>query len=203
MNPPAQFRDSTIRFYDQHVQDYVEATFKLDMSSLYAPFISLLPPNAHILDAGCGPGRDSLFFLRKGYRVTAFDASEKMVEKASQLTGLAVLQLQFQHVSFEMTFDGIWACATLLHVPESEMNDVFFRLGRALKPNGAFYLSFKYGNQEEIRSDRLFSDYDEEKFQTLLEFHPYFKVETMWKAPDLRAERKDEYWLNVILRKLR
>jgi 2-polyprenyl-3-methyl-5-hydroxy-6-metoxy-1,4-benzoquinol methylase len=85
------------------------------MSPLYAPFLAHIPPGGRILDAGCGSGRDSLYFLRHGYKIDAFDASAKMCRLASNHIGQAVTQKTFKEVSNAAAFDGIWACAALLH----------------------------------------------------------------------------------------
>ncbi len=77
------------------------------MGSLYEPFLTLLPADAHIMDAGCGSGRDALAFLGKGYEVTAIDASEAMVKLASRHIGHRVLKLSLDRIEFENCFDGV------------------------------------------------------------------------------------------------
>ena len=67
--------DDTDRYYSRFATDVFDATVGVDMSPLYARFLEGLPPNAHILDAGCGSGRDAKAFCRIGFRVTAFDAN--------------------------------------------------------------------------------------------------------------------------------
>src|ERR1039458_7522672 len=96
-------------------------TIEVNMEALYAPFLDRMQNGAHILDAGCGSGRDTLNFLRRGYVVTAFDASKPLVELASRLTGQEMLNLRFDEIEFDRTFDGIWACASLLHVARHDI----------------------------------------------------------------------------------
>jgi SAM-dependent methyltransferase len=188
-------------YYDKNAHAYYEKTINLDVSSLYEPFIKLLPKHGKILDAGCGSGRDSLYFKRKGFSVVSFDVSKKMVDLAVQLIGQAVLHMSFTEVVFEDEFDGIWACASLLHVPQDDIDDVFRRLSRALKRNGIIYASFKYGSTERKSGDRLFNDYDEEKLALLMSSHRDLKIERIWFTEDVRTDRKNEFWLNVLLRK--
>ena len=87
-------------------------------------FLIHVPAGGDILDAGCGSGRDALAFHRAGYRVTAFDASPEMCRMARQYTDLPVIQMTFQEMTWRSAFDGIWACASLLHVPQVELPDV-------------------------------------------------------------------------------
>ena len=78
--------DSTIEFYNKHAKDFYLDTLNADMSMQYSYFEAHLNKGARILDAGCGSGRDCLYFLQQGYQVEAFDASEKMVVFSSKLT---------------------------------------------------------------------------------------------------------------------
>ena len=191
----------TLAYYEANAQRFFQNTHDVDMSSLYEPFLASLPPGAHILDAGCGSGRDSLAFLKRGYEVTALDASEAMVELASQHIGRPVLHMSFDQVRFREHFDGIWACASLLHVPAHSMAEVLRQLGLALKVGGVMYASFKYGEGESVRDGRLFTDYDEGSLRDLLRNRPEFVMHKLWRTTDLRPNCNDIAWLNVLLRK--
>lgn len=193
--------DPTIRYYDEHADSFIERSFNLDVRELALPFLERLPAGSHILDAGCGSGRDSLYFKNKGYSIVAMDASREMVSRASRLLGQPVLHMKFQEMDFQETFDGIWACASLLHVPRREMREVMDRLARALKEGGILYTSFKLGTEEVVRKGRLFNDYDDLTFQALLSAHPSLLIEELWTTQDLRPDH-DQKWLNAILRKL-
>ena len=160
-----------------------------------------MPPYASILDAGCGSGRDTLYFAQRGYRVTAFDYSPTIVKLASKLAGQEVLQLSFQDLEFENQFDGVWACSSLLHIPIAEMNNVLIKLSKSMKVNGVLYTSFKYGTGEHDRNGRLFVDLDEEGFDELIKVHPELTVIRYWQTSDLRPKREKEKWLNLLVRK--
>jgi 2-polyprenyl-3-methyl-5-hydroxy-6-metoxy-1,4-benzoquinol methylase len=118
--------------YRTHAQAYFDATQGVDMAPLYARFMPLLPPGAHVLDAGCGSGRDALAFRRMGFAVEAFDASPELAALAQGHTGLPVQVMSFQQMADAMgnawhaRFDGILACASLLHVPETEQARVWY-----------------------------------------------------------------------------
>jgi SAM-dependent methyltransferase len=137
--------DPTLAYYEDQAETFFAETVDVDMAPLYARFLARVPPGGHILDAGCGSGRDALAFRRLGYAVTAFEASPTLARLATAHCGLPVEVRRFQEIDWEDRFDGIWACASLLHVPMAELPEVLGRLGRALKSDGVLYASFKYG----------------------------------------------------------
>lgn len=192
--------NQTLSYYNEHGEEYCAATAGADMSLCRDKFMTCLPEGAYILDAGCGSGRDSKVFMDNGFAVTAMDASEKMCEEAEKLLGQNVLQLSFEEMNFHNEFDGIWACASLLHVAKSEINMVMKNLRTALKPNGILYASFKYGTEERIAQGRLFNDYDEGSLITLLENNG-FTVCDIFITEDVRKMRQGENWVNAIAKK--
>ena len=183
-------------YYNKNAKNFFEGTVNTDMTEHYAAFMQKLPQKAHILDAGCGSGRDSLYFINQGYQVTAIDASEELCKLAEAYIGQPVLCLKFQDITFENTFDGIWACASLLHVPSLELEQVLSCLKRALKQGGLLYASFKYGDFEGRRNERYFHDLNEEQAERLFT-GVGLSMEKMWITKDVRADHVDEMWLNI------
>lgn len=190
----------TLAYYNENADTFIEGTLSVDMSEIQNKFTSYLEEGSHILDAGCGSGRDSLAFKQAGYTVTAIDGCKALCEKASELLGQPVRNILFEDITEENIYDGIWACATLLHIPSSEIVEVFRRLMIALKEGGIFYASFKYGDFEGERNGRYFTDYTEKRFATLLEQFPEFTQLEQFITIDQRPDR-EERWLNVVLRK--
>jgi SAM-dependent methyltransferase len=197
-NPPS---DLTVTYYDAHAARYAEETLGLDMHGLYEPFLTLVTPGGHILDAGCGSGRDSRAFLQRSYTVTAFDASVEMARLAGRSTGLPARVLRFQEVDYEDQFDGIWACASLLHVPRHEIGEVFTRLTRALRLGGVWYMSFKAGEAEGIRDGRFFNDYTEASLLESLGREPARAILHTWQTQDIRPEQRGTTWISALVRK--
>jgi SAM-dependent methyltransferase len=193
--------DPTVGYYDARAERYVRETFGLDVEGLYEPFLALVPAGGHILDAGCGSGRDSLAFLLRGYQVTAFDASPEMARLASKATGLKVAVCRLQQVGYEAEFDAVWACASLLHVPRREMDDVLARLTRALRPGGVWYMSFKCGEGEGMREGRFFNDYTEELLRQLIGRQPALTLLRAWQTADVQPDRRGTIWLNTLVRR--
>ena len=141
---------NTIEFYDTHAKEYCDSTVYLDLHGVYERFLRELSPGAHILDAGCGSGRDTKTFSDRNYRVTAIDASPEITRLARMFTGQPCRVLRFQDMEFREEFDGIWACASLLHISKDEMPEVMPRFIQALRPAGIMYLSLKEGDGERI-----------------------------------------------------
>lgn len=187
-------------YYQLHAQRFFSETVDVDMSELHRPFVAHLKPGARILDAGCGSGRDAKAFSEMGYEVEAFDASAELVELARQHTGLPVKQMRFEEVTEVERYDGIWCCASLLHVPLAELPGVMAQLAKALKPGGVWYLSFKYGSGEREKDGRRFTDMDEAGFAEVLSELSGIEVMECWQTHDQRPER-DDSWINLVLSK--
>ena len=201
-NPPSDYTASTTAYYDAHATEFCANTLSVDMSPLYGPFLREIQPGGRILDAGCGSGRDSLAFMKMGYQVVSIDASAAMVTAASKLTGRTALHMTFDEMPFEREFDGIWACASLVHVSRRDLSAVLNRLTTALKASGVCYMSFKYGDSERIESGRFFNDLNEPRFHGVLQSHPELELVELWKTDDLRRlDRKEQRWLNAIVKK--
>ena len=195
-------RAQTFEYYERNAESYFNATRDADLSALYERFIRRLPRGAHILDAGSGSGRDTLAFLQRGYTVNAFDASPALSELSIRLTGVRTRVLRFQELEDEEQYDGIWACASLLHVPEAELPDAIAKLIRALKPGGSLYMSFKHGAGERITEDgRCFTDMTESCLHCVLKGFANLKLEELWiTAGEGKFQGKGE-WLNALVLK--
>ena len=190
----------TIDYYNKHAEEFTASTFEVDMESLYRPFLAELPEGTRILDVGCGSGRDTLAFKNKGYYVDAIDYSEELVKKATRLTGIPVKLESFYEIDADEAYDGIWACASLLHCERSRLKEVIGKLLRALKPNGVLYMSFKYGNSDREKEGRQFTDLNEAQAEILLGQLENVQQIRQWITVDKRAERTEQ-WLNLLWKK--
>lgn len=202
LSSTAQLQQNTFHFYETQAAALIENTKNPNGAAWYAHLIDLLAPQAHILDAGCGAGYASQYFLQHGFAVTAFDASKPLVEFASQLIQQPVHHLTFENLTFEDQFDGIWACASLLHVPRQDISCVIHKLAAALKGQGVLYMNFVYGTQETARGGLLFNDYNETDFGAVLSKEPTLQVMRMWKSPDLPPVRSERAWLHILAQKI-
>ena len=189
--------NTTIRYYDEHAEEFCAGTINADMQECRERFLHYLSPGQIILDAGCGSGRDTLAFLKKGFEVEAFDASPEICRLASEQTGIHVRCLRFEELSGQELYDGIWACASLLHVDLDDLPDVLLRLHNLLKENGVLYASFKYGSGERYKGKRYFCDLTEKDCRKLIE-GTGFTVKEIFLTHDVREGRSHERWVNVI-----
>ena len=193
--------NTTLDYYNDNAEIFTAETSTVEFSDIQEWFLKTLSPGSLILDFGCGSGRDCLYFLKKGYQVEACDGSEGMAAAASERTGLPVKKMLFSELSETDHYDGIFACASILHVPSDELPDILKRMENALKPGGTAYISFKYGAFEGYRNGRYFTDMDEEKFRHLISgFEKLVIIETRITS-DVRPERGEEKWLNILLKK--
>ena len=192
--------DKTLAYYNTNAHRFTSDTLDVEFSDIQDSFLALLPPGSLILDFGCGSGRDSRYFLQKGFQVEACDGSEEMVKAASQNTGIPVKKMLFSELDETDRYDGIFACASILHVPSKELPDIISRMKKAVKTGGILYISFKYGTFEGMRNGRYFTDRTEESLQEILDEVGGLEIIRTGITGDARPGREDEKWLNVLLR---
>ena len=197
----AKYTPHTLDYYNQNAAHFTCSTQSLDFASVQDKFLSLLPPQAHVLDFGCGSGRDTKYFLNHGYDTDAIDGSEELCRIASEYSGVPVKQMLFQELNADDEYDGIWACSSILHSTYYELKEILKKLAHALKKEGILYASFKYGNFEGMRNGRYFIDLTEDKLQKILQETKVFDLKEKWITNDIRPGRDEEKWMNIILSK--
>jgi SAM-dependent methyltransferase len=191
---------NSIDYYDLNAKTFFDATVLVDMEPLYQRFLSMLPPNSRVLDAGCGSGRDAKAFATKGFRVDAFDASPELAKLASEFTGQRVEVMSFLEFDRHHFYDGIWACASVLHVAKDLVENALQRLWRGLKPNGVLYLSFKNGIGQREQGGRVFTDATPAQLTSWMETMDDVASTDIWLSTDQRPDRQEQ-WVNGIFRK--
>ena len=191
----------TLSYYNTHAQDFVQGTVGVDFHITQDRFLAQLPAGAKILDFGCGSGRDTKYFLERGFAVEATDGSAELCKLASEHTGISVKQMLFDELDAMAKYDGIWACASILHLAWKDLVVVMQIMVRAVKGEGVIYTSFKYGQFTGERNGRFFTDLDEEGLARLLEEVGGLEVKELWITGDVRPGRGEEKWLNVLLKK--
>ncbi len=194
-------KNITLEYYNKNASEFIEGTMKVDFSATQDIFLKSLK-GKKILDFGCGSGRDTKCFLEAGYDVDAIDGSIELCKRASNYTGIKVREMQFHQLDEIDKFDGIWACASILHLSKVELKLVFQKMIKAMKQEGVIYTSFKYGNLEGIRNGRYFTDFTEETFINFVKDFGGVEIEKTWVTSDVRVGRGDERWLNILLRKV-
>ena len=188
----------TLAFYNEHTNDFVEGTVTIDFHEVQDRFLQYVKEGSYLLDFGCGSGRDTKYFLDKGYLVDAIDGSIELCKYASQLTGIDVKHMYFEDFDVVDMYDAIWASASLLHCQYDALEGMFEKIYQALKKDGIFFSSFKYGKYQGYRNERYFTDLDEEEFEKFIEGK--FEILEQWISEDSRKD-VDQLWLNTIVRK--
>ena len=194
--------DKTIEYYNQNADMFAQGTRLVDFTVVQERFAKMLPIGSKILDFGCGSGRDTKYFLEKGYQVEATDGSSELCKLASAFTGIEVKEMLFQDLDARGKYEGIWACSSILHLSKRELLPVIRKMCDALKDNGVIYTSFKYGDFEGERNGRYFTDFTEDTFDKFIKAIQELTIEEEWITSDVRPGRGEEKWLNLILRKI-
>ena len=191
----------TLNYYNTHAKDFVQGTVGVDFHTTQDRFLAQLEEGASILDFGCGRGRDTKYFLERGFAVEATDGSADLCKLASEYTGIKVKQMLFSELEAVEKYDGIWACASILHLEWTDLGVGMQKMVRAVKGEGVIYTSFKYGQFTGERNGRFFTDLDEEGLARLLKEVCGLEVKELWITGDVRPGRGEEKWLNVLLTK--
>ena len=195
--------NETINYYERNAKEFVNSTAYVEFSEMQDLFLSIIKEGATILDFGCGSGRDTRYFLQKGYRVTALDGSAEICRIAEENTGILVIQKDFNDFDEQDKYDGIWASSSVLHLPKQELKSVLVHMEKALHNGGIIYSSFKYGDFSGMRNGRFFTDFTETSFSDFISEIKQLVVDRIWITSDVRPGREDEKWLNTILRTTR
>lgn len=136
----------TLKFYADHAAAYVEHA--TGPTPQLAAFMAQRPAGGAVLELGTGNGRDAAAMLAAGFAVTASDASPELAAQAQARLGRPVRIMAFHELDEVAAYDGVWACACLLHAPRGELTDDLARIFRALRPGGLLTASFKAGDSE-------------------------------------------------------
>ncbi len=190
--------NSTLQYYQDNAQAFFDSTVNADVSANYDLFLKRIPEHGKILDFGCGSGRDTKAFIQRGYSVEAIDGSNELCKLASEHCGIQVRCMDFMDLNETDKYDGIWACASLLHVPKEHMPFILEKMKTAIVSSGVIYMSFKHGDFEGERNGRFFQDITSESFGELVSKVSGLTIIEEWTTIDVRPENLTR-WYNVIL----
>ncbi len=192
-------KSSTIDYYNNNADLYYRSTIGADLCEARRRFTAYLPDKSTIIDMGCGSGRDVLAFQNMGFDVIGIDASEELAKLAKKSLGIPVIKAEMSTWVSDKPFDGIWCCASLMHLSESECKRFFFNLEYNLKQGGALYISVKSGIETGLDdAGRYMRNFQKEDIQELSDMAEGLRIVELWYTED-SLSRKDFKWLNVII----
>jgi SAM-dependent methyltransferase len=194
---------TTIAFYDRFAPAFWNGTQDHDVSQNYAALLDAIEgdPPYSILDLGCGPGRDLSYFRSLGHEAVGLDGSRQFIAMARAHSGCEVLHQDFLAMQLpESRFDGIFANASLFHVPSQELPRVLLELHKTLKPRGVQFSSNPRGNNEEGFSDgRYACFFDLDTWREYMISAGFVELDHYYRPPGLPRERQP--WLATVWRK--
>ena len=191
-------QDTTLSWYRDNAIQYAEETRNSLVLDALWEFLSRMKEGGTILDYGSGSGRDSAYFLDKGFSVDSLDGSAEMKAQAERLFGIKVKLASFLSLEEKDKYDGIWAQASILHLEEHDLRVALTLIERALKRDGVFYSSFRKGEGDGYENGRWYTNMTERRFLSFLPASLY--VEKIWESQDVRP-RVNRTWLSIICRK--
>jgi SAM-dependent methyltransferase len=190
----------SINYYNNNAENFINNTFYLSMSELMSEFLTYVGNSGTILDLGCGSARDALEFQRLGYEVYAVDGSEEMIAHATKFLGDKAICSTFSGYETNIRFNGIWASASLLHVPEEDMVFTIRKYCDLLFDEGVFFMSFKNRENNYEKDGRLFTCYTKKKLISLFTEVGSLDVIKFIDTVDIREGREDEKWISAIVK---
>ena len=191
-------QDTTLSWYRDNAIQYAEETRNSLVLDALWEFLSRMKEGGTILDYGSGSGRDSAYFLDKGFSVDSLDGSAEMKAQAERLFGIKVKLASFLSLEEKDKYDGIWAQASILHLEEHDLRVALTLIERALKRDGVFYSSFRKGEGDGYENGRWYTNMTERRFLSFLPARLY--VEKIWESQDVRPG-VSRTWLSIICRK--
>ncbi len=195
--------NKTIDYYNMNAKNYFKQTVDAKMQENQNRFLSYLKPNSTILDFGCGSGRDIKYFMECGHDVSGIDGSIQLCQLAKEYTHCINIEcINFLDYEMKDMYDGIWACASLLHLNNNELIITIKKMIDACKHRGVIYMSFKYGDFEGIRDQRYYIDMNEQRINHLINNYKELHIEDIWTSKDVLKSRGEQIWMNIIVKKL-
>ena len=191
-------QDTTLSWYRENAIQYAEETRNSLVLDALWEFLSRMKEEGTILDYGSGSGRDSAYFINKGFSVDSLDGSAEMKAQAERLFGIKVKLSSFLSLEEKEKYDGIWAQASILHLEEHDLKTALTLIERALKRDGVFYSSFRKGEGDGYENGRWYTNMTERRFLSFLPASLY--VEKIWESQDVRPG-VSRTWLSIICRK--
>ena len=192
--------NTTLEYYDENAEKYVKESFALTARDNQDMFLSFVKRGGHILDFGCGSGRDTAFFLMKGFTVQPTDGCESICKLASEYLKMPVKVLEFNELDEEDEYDAVYASASIMHLEHDKLMELYPKSIRALKKDGILYASFEYGEEDGYVDMCYYTRMTEKKYTDFVEQFPQLKM-VMQNTFHQKSGGTDLVWYQSIVRK--
>lgn len=202
---------TTIATYDKTAKEYILKVQKYAPMPERKKFMSLIKPGGKILDAGCGLGRDANYFASQGFAVTGIDLSNTLLDYAKKTadTHATFYCMDLRNIRLNVSFDGIWACASLLHLTREAFVPALARFYELLTPGGIVFLLMKEGQGEKLVTSgtidgdtRFFTYYTSDEIRESLESLGFEVTnQYVWDQKERNKERPSEVWISTFGKK--
>ncbi len=202
MIAPMDYKEATKNSYNRIANEYVERDKGVidetpDVQQALDSFLELLPHTSRVLDLGTGGGRDSRYLFTHGCAVVGVDISNSLIEKAREIEPRIDYKIMdFEKLEFpETSFDGVWANASLHHIPKAHLGPVLKSIYNVLKAEGTLFIKVKQGAGEELVGEEKFG----KEIQRYFSFYTADELRAAVKANGFVVERiypttKDKWW---------
>ena len=194
----------TLQHYDENASGFCEGTRHHDVVQNVNALLTEISgsPPYRILDFGCGPGRDLIQFVALGHKPVGLDGSPAFVAMARQNSGCEVLLQDFLALDLPTShFDGIFANASLFHVPKQELPRVLQALWETLKTDGVLFASNPRGDNQEGWSDKRFGCFhDLDQWRGYVIEAGFIELQHYYRPPG--RPRDQQPWLATVWRKI-
>lgn len=191
--------NSTIDYYNRKADEYFARTAEVTFDEIYNRFLKYIPDGGRIMDLGCGSGRDVKWLCNHGYEAYGLDASRELVSKASDEYDITVFTGLIEEWTTAIPFDGVWCCASLMHLEDSALEQFFENLKYNLKQGGVLFMSVKSGIETGLdEQGRYLRDFTEEDVHKIITRHGEFELRELWYTED-KLSRNSFRWMNVII----
>ncbi len=194
----------TYEVYSKYAKEYAESTFPNLLQYQLTQFVSYLEKGAKIVDMGCGSGKDVEYLSEEGFDVLGVDYSKEMVDEAQERVPNGKFSvMDMRNLTFDNdTFDGIWCCASIFHIPKEHIPEVLTKFRDILKKDGVMFICVQEGEGERLveyhqsnNMPRFFAFYKQSEFEELLE-NAGFKILNSYTEDD-----DNDTWINIFCKK--
>lgn len=190
--------ETTIVTYDRIAPTFAANTWEFYLSKALDGFTTLLPAHARVLDVGCGPGRDSGHLRKRGFYAVGADLSCGMLREAHWRVGPPLARCDMRALPFaSASVDGVWVCASLLHLPRAEAPLALQEIHRVARAHAPVFVGLVHGEGKAWHAatgPRFFAYYQLDEITALLQ-DCGFAIHSTWTQPG-----QEVTWIDIIAR---